>query len=58
MKKVLVVSMVATVLGTSVVSAVSAAPAVKPVANAAQVQNSTLTINGNSVVVRSIVKNG
>ncbi|CAM3018551.1 stalk domain-containing protein [Paenibacillus taichungensis] len=58
MKKVLVVSMVATVLGTSVVSAVSAAPAVKPAANAAQVQNSTLTINGNSVVVRSIVKNG
>lgn len=58
MKKVLVVSMVATVLGTSVVSAVSAAPAVKPVANVAQVQNSTLTINGNSVVVRSIVKNG
>ncbi|QLG42756.1 PD40 domain-containing protein [Paenibacillus sp. E222] len=50
--------MVATVLGTSVVSAVSAAPAVKPAANAAQVQNSTLTINGNSVVVRSIVKNG
>ncbi|NEU62290.1 hypothetical protein G3352_15510 [Paenibacillus sp. ALJ109b] len=50
--------MVATVLGTSVVSAVSAAPAVKPVANVAQVQNSTLTINGNSVVVRSIVKNG
>jgi len=58
MKKVLVVSMVATVLGTSVISAVSAAPAVKPAANAAQVQNSTLTINGNSVVVRSIVKNG
>ncbi|WP_408892553.1 stalk domain-containing protein [Paenibacillus taichungensis] len=58
MKKVLVVSMVATVLGTSVVSAVSAAPAVKPAANAAQVQNSTLTINGNSVIVRSIVKNG
>ncbi|WP_413372979.1 stalk domain-containing protein [Paenibacillus taichungensis] len=58
MKKVLVVSMVATVLGTSVVSAVSAAPVVKPAANAAQVQNSTLTINGNSVVVRSIVKNG
>lgn len=58
MKKVLVVSMVATVLGTSVVSAVSAAPAVKPAANAAQVQNSTLTINGNSVVIRSIVKNG
>lgn len=58
MKKVLVVSMVATVLGTSAVSAVSAAPAVKPAANAAQVQNSTLTINGNSVVVRSIVKNG
>ncbi|WP_257219500.1 stalk domain-containing protein [Paenibacillus sp. LK1] len=58
MKKVLVVSMVATVLGTSVVSAVSAAPAVKPAANTAQVQNSTLTINGNSVVVRSIVKNG
>ncbi|SEO81808.1 stalk domain-containing protein [Paenibacillus sp. OK076] len=58
MRKVLVVSMVATVLGTSVVSAVSAAPAVKPAANAAQVQNSTLTINGNSVVVRSIVKNG
>ncbi|RAW15287.1 hypothetical protein DC345_13575 [Paenibacillus taichungensis] len=50
--------MVATVLGTSVVSAVSAAPAVKPAANAAQVQNSTLTINGNSVIVRSIVKNG
>ncbi|PIH58709.1 hypothetical protein CS562_15595 [Paenibacillus sp. LK1] len=50
--------MVATVLGTSVVSAVSAAPAVKPAANTAQVQNSTLTINGNSVVVRSIVKNG
>ncbi|MEK4055900.1 stalk domain-containing protein [Paenibacillus sp. FSL F4-0087] len=58
MKKVLVVSMVATVLGTSVVSAVSAAPAVKPAANTAQVQNSTLTINGNSAVVRSIVKNG
>ncbi|MFB8374925.1 stalk domain-containing protein [Paenibacillus taichungensis] len=58
MKKALVVSMVATVLGTSVVSAVSAAPAVKPAANAAQVQNSTLTINGNSVIVRSIVKNG
>ncbi|QOS82344.1 PD40 domain-containing protein [Paenibacillus sp. JNUCC31] len=50
--------MVATVLGTSVVSAVSAAPAVKPAANAAQVQNSMLTINGNSVVVRSIVKHG
>ncbi|OME84869.1 hypothetical protein BK122_04285 [Paenibacillus pabuli] len=50
--------MVATVLGTSVVSAVSAAPAVKPAANTAQVQNSTLTINGNSAVVRSIVKNG
>ncbi|MGX1829154.1 stalk domain-containing protein [Paenibacillus taichungensis] len=58
MKKALVVSMVATVLGTSVVSAVSAAPAVKPAANAARVQNSTLTINGNSVIVRSIVKNG
>ncbi|WP_024634548.1 MULTISPECIES: stalk domain-containing protein [unclassified Paenibacillus] len=58
MKKALVVSMVATVLGTSVVSAVSAAPAVKPAANAAQVQNSTLTINGNSVVVRSIVQHG
>ncbi|WP_228469552.1 stalk domain-containing protein [Paenibacillus sp. JNUCC31] len=58
MKKALVVSMVATVLGTSVVSAVSAAPAVKPAANAAQVQNSMLTINGNSVVVRSIVKHG
>ncbi|NMI06489.1 hypothetical protein HF638_21120 [Paenibacillus sp. SZ31] len=50
--------MVATVLTTSVVSAVSAAPAVKPAASTAQVQNSTLTINGNSVVVRSIVKNG
>ncbi|WP_244898205.1 stalk domain-containing protein [Paenibacillus xylanexedens] len=58
MKKVLVVSMVATALTTSVVSAVSAAPAVKPAASTAQVQNSTLTINGNSVVVRSIVKNG
>ncbi|MEK3777510.1 hypothetical protein MHB85_23660 [Paenibacillus sp. FSL K6-4396] len=58
MKKVLVVSMVATVLTTSVVSAVSAAPAVKPAASKAQVHNSTLTINGNSVVVRSIVKNG
>ncbi|MGC5774120.1 hypothetical protein J4O75_17415 [Paenibacillus pabuli] len=50
--------MVATVLGTSVVSAVSAAPAVKPAANTAQVQNSTLTINGNSVVIRSIIKHG
>ncbi|MGP3784113.1 stalk domain-containing protein [Paenibacillus sp. 1A_MP2] len=58
MKKALVVSMVATVLGTSVVSAVSAAPAAKPAASAAQVQNSTLTINGSSIIVRSIVKNG
>lgn len=58
MKKALVVSMVATALCTSVVSAVSAAPAVKPVSNAAQIQHSTFTINGNSVTIRSIVKNG
>ncbi|MGF6352278.1 Tol biopolymer transport system component [Paenibacillus sp. 4624] len=60
MKKVLVVSMVATALTTSVVGAVSAAPAAKPAAStsAAQVKNSTFTINGNSVMVRSIVKNG
>ncbi|WP_260984636.1 stalk domain-containing protein [Paenibacillus xylanexedens] len=60
MKKTLVVSMVATVLTTSVAHAVSAAPATKSVAStsAAQVKNSTFTINGNSVIVRSIVKNG
>ncbi|WFR64997.1 copper amine oxidase N-terminal domain-containing protein [Paenibacillus amylolyticus] len=57
-EKMFVVSMVATVLTTSVVSAVSAAPAVKPAASSAQVLNSTLTINGNSVIVRSVVKNG
>ncbi|PQP85437.1 hypothetical protein C0Q44_11220 [Paenibacillus sp. PCH8] len=50
--------MVATVLTTSVVSAVSAAPVMKPAASTAEVQNSTLTINGNSIIVRSIVKNG
>ena len=60
MKKVLVVSMVATVLTTSGAYAVSAAPATKPAAStsAAQVKNSTFTINGSSVTVRSIVKNG
>ena len=59
-EKVFVVSMVATVLTTSVVHAVSAAPATKSVASTsvAQVKNSTFTINGNSVIVRSIVKNG
>lgn len=56
MKKTFVVSMVAAVLSTSVVSAGSAAPAVKPAA--AQVQNSTFTINGSTVVVRSLVKQG
>ncbi|KAA8782941.1 hypothetical protein EC604_03655 [Paenibacillus amylolyticus] len=52
--------MVATALTTSVVGAVSAAPAAKPAASTsvAQVKNSTFTINGNSVMVRSIVKNG
>ncbi|PYE49657.1 hypothetical protein HUB98_09990 [Paenibacillus barcinonensis] len=58
MKKVFVASVVATSLTTSVVGAVSAAPAVKPAASATQVQNSTFTINGNQVIVRSIVKNG
>ncbi|MCM3133466.1 stalk domain-containing protein [Paenibacillus polysaccharolyticus] len=60
MKKTFVVSMVATVLTTSVAHAVSAAPVTKSVAStsAAQVKNSTFTINGNSVIVRSIVKNG
>ncbi|ANA80482.1 hypothetical protein C7121_04420 [Paenibacillus glucanolyticus] len=58
MKKAFVVSMVAAVVGTSVVSAVSAAPAVKPAAAAAQVQNSSFTINGSTVVVRSMVKKG
>lgn len=58
MKKALVVSMVATVVGTSVVSAVSAAPAVKPAAVPAQVQISMLTINGSTIPVHSIVKNG
>lgn len=57
MKKTFVVSMVAAVLSTSVVSAGSAAPAVKP-ATAAQVQNSTFTINGSTVVIRSLVKQG
>jgi len=57
MKKTFVVSMVAAVLSTSVVSAGSAAPAVKPAA-AAQVQNSTFTINGSTVVIRSLVKQG
>ncbi|MBR2564266.1 MAG: hypothetical protein IKE29_06555 [Paenibacillus sp.] len=52
--------MVATVLTTSGAYAVSAAPATKPAAStsAAQVKNSTFTINGSSVTVRSIVKNG
>ncbi|MGG3283330.1 stalk domain-containing protein [Paenibacillus solani] len=57
MKKTFVVSMVAAVLSTSVVSAGSAAPAVKPAATA-QVQNSTFTINGSTVVIRSLVKQG
>lgn len=51
------VSMVTAVVSTSVVSAVSAAPAAKPVA-AVKVQQSSLKINGNAVSVRSVVKNG
>lgn len=60
MKKVFVVSMVAAVITTSVAGAVSAAPAAKPAAgtSTAQVKNATLTINGNNIIVRSIVKNG
>lgn len=58
MKKVFAASVVATALTTSVVGAVSAAPAAKPVASTTQVQNSTFTINGNQVIVRSLVKNG
>ncbi|PZT55157.1 stalk domain-containing protein [Paenibacillus silvae] len=58
MKKVFVASVVATALTTTVVGAVSAAPAAKPAASTTQVQNSTFTINGNQVIVRSLVKNG
>lgn len=60
MKKVFVVSMAAAVITTSVAGAVSAAPAAKPAAgtSTAQVKNATLTINGNNIIVRSIVKNG
>ncbi|MBB6022091.1 Tol biopolymer transport system component [Paenibacillus sp. JGP012] len=58
MKKVFAASVVATALTTSVVGAVSAAPAAKPAASTTQVQNSTFTINGNQVIVRSLVKNG
>ncbi|MDM5276180.1 stalk domain-containing protein [Paenibacillus silvae] len=58
MKKVFAASVVATALTTSVVGAVSAAPAAKPAASTTQIQNSTFTINGNQVIVRSLVKNG
>ncbi|MBU5353928.1 hypothetical protein KQI74_16710 [Paenibacillus barcinonensis] len=58
MKKVFAASVVATALTTSVVGAVSATPAAKPAASTTQVQNSTFTINGNQVIVRSLVKNG
>lgn len=56
MKKVFAASVVATALTTSVVGAVSAAPAAKPAASTTQIQNSTFTINGNQVIVRSLVK--
>ncbi|MFC7679041.1 stalk domain-containing protein [Paenibacillus sp. GCM10028914] len=57
MKKALVVSMVTAVVSTSVVSAVSAAPAAKAAATG-KVQQSSFKINGNTVSVRSIIKNG
>lgn len=56
MKKALMVSVVAAVVGTSVVSAVSAAPAAKSAV--VQVQQSSFYVNGSAVKVRSIVKNG
>ncbi|WP_426333216.1 stalk domain-containing protein [Paenibacillus silvae] len=56
MKKVFAASVVATALTTSVVGAVSAAPVTKPVASTTQIP--TFTINGNQVIVRSLVKNG
>lgn len=56
MKKAFMVSVVAAVVGTSVVSAVSAAPVGKPAV--VQVQQASIKINGTAVSVRSIVKNG
>ncbi|RUS48700.1 stalk domain-containing protein [Cohnella sp. AR92] len=57
MRKALAASVVAAVVGTSIVSAASAAPVAKTVA-AVQVTQSTFAVNGNAVAFRVVTKNG